>query len=314
MTPLDVVIVAPEDDLHARAVRAELDRLRARAECVDLTGLATRHVMRLALGDSEQCRITRGDGTEIDLRDARTIWWRRPAAPDGLVADDWRRTTFVADEWAHFCESIEWCTDSRWVNHPSAERAASRRVLQLKQARAAGLRVPATLVTNDRSAVLELAAVDEAIVYKRIGVSRDGPPVPTRLLREEDMSRLDDLAACPAIFQEYIPAASDIRTTFVGGECYSVEIHSEQGKFPTDSRLDLSVPIEPHDLDDGVVERLRALMSELGLVFGAIDLRLTPDGEYVFLEINPSGQFLFAELLTGLPLASRLARFLVAAD
>ena len=41
---------------------------------------------------------------------------------------------------------------------------------------------------------------------------------------------------------------------------------------------------------------LRGVMRRLGLAFGAFDLRLTPEGEYVFLEVNPSGQFLFLEL------------------
>ena len=30
----------------------------------------------------------------------------------------------------------------------------------------------------------------------------------------------------------------------------------------------------------------------LGLLYGAIDMILTPSGEYVFLEVNESGQFL----------------------
>jgi hypothetical protein len=51
-------------------------------------------------------------------------------------------------------------------------------------------------------------------------------------------------------------------------------------------------------------------MQHLGLVYGAIDLRLTPENEYVFLEVNPSGQYLFVELLTGVPLSDRMAHCL----
>jgi glutathione synthase/RimK-type ligase-like ATP-grasp enzyme len=52
----------------------------------------------------------------------------------------------------------------------------------------------------------------------------------------------------------------------------------------------------------------------MGLVYGAIDLRLTPDGEYVFLEINPAGQFLYIEGATGLPIAAEMARTLATRD
>jgi hypothetical protein len=53
--------------------------------------------------------------------------------------------------------------------------------------------------------------------------------------------------------------------------------------------------IEAIDLPADVRRRIRKLMSRLGLVYGAIDLRLTSDGQHVFLEINPAGQWLFVE-------------------
>jgi len=48
-------------------------------------------------------------------------------------------------------------------------------------------------------------------------------------------------------------------------------------------------------------------MRRLGLEYGAIDLRLTPEGQYVFLEINPAGQFLWIEMATGQKIAAALA-------
>jgi hypothetical protein len=53
--------------------------------------------------------------------------------------------------------------------------------------------------------------------------------------------------------------------------------------------------------------KLHALMQRLGLVYGAIDLRLTPEGRDVFFEINPAGQFLYIEYATGQPIAAALA-------
>jgi hypothetical protein len=44
---------------------------------------------------------------------------------------------------------------------------------------------------------------------------------------------------------------------------------------------------------------------------GIFDVKLTDDGEPVFLEINSQGQFLFVEALTDLPLADHFAAFLV---
>lgn len=36
-------------------------------------------------------------------------------------------------------------------------------------------------------------------------------------------------------------------------------------------------------------------MARLGLLFGCIDLMVTPDDDYVFLEVNEMGQFLWIE-------------------
>ena len=59
---------------------------------------------------------------------------------------------------------------------------------------------------------------------------------------------------------------------------------------------------------------LLALMRRLGLWYGAIDLRRAPDGEYVFLEINPAGQWLFVEYATDQPISHELATLLARLD
>jgi hypothetical protein len=53
----------------------------------------------------------------------------------------------------------------------------------------------------------------------------------------------------------------------------------------------------PAELPAEVDARCRRLLHELGLVFGCIDLILTPSGEHVFLEVNEMGQFLWLDEL-----------------
>jgi glutathione synthase/RimK-type ligase-like ATP-grasp enzyme len=52
----------------------------------------------------------------------------------------------------------------------------------------------------------------------------------------------------------------------------------------------------------------------LGLCFGAIDLILTPDGEYVFLEVNLNGQWAYIEDLLGLPISAAIAEMLICGE
>jgi glutathione synthase/RimK-type ligase-like ATP-grasp enzyme len=52
----------------------------------------------------------------------------------------------------------------------------------------------------------------------------------------------------------------------------------------------------------------------MGLSYGAIDMILTPDGRYVFLEINPNGQYYWIEQMTGLPISDAVCDLLIAGD
>lgn len=53
--------------------------------------------------------------------------------------------------------------------------------------------------------------------------------------------------------------------------------------------------VEPFELPEEVAKRIRLFMQKMGLVFGAFDVIVTPDDEYVFLEVNEQGQFLWIE-------------------
>ena len=119
----------------------------------------------------------------------------------------------------------------------------------------------------------------------------------------------------PVIFQEHIPAVVDLRVTIVGDELFAAEIGSQKTAYPVDFRMDMDrAEVRAHKLPDEIERRLHALMDTAGIVYGAADLRLTPEGEYVFLEINPAGQWLFVERLTGQPITAALCAYLMAHD
>ena len=137
----------------------------------------------------------------------------------------------------------------------------------------------------------------------------------TRLVGDQELAVLDNVRYAPVIFQEYIPADVDLRVTVVGDELFAAAIHSQESEYPVDFRMDMAnTRIEAAELPRDIAERLLDLMGRLGLVYGAIDLRRTPDGRHVFLEVNPAGQWLFVEQATGQPIAAALARLLLAHD
>jgi glutathione synthase/RimK-type ligase-like ATP-grasp enzyme len=72
--------------------------------------------------------------------------------------------------------------------------------------------------------------------------------------------------------------------------------------------------MRPTVLPDDVVGALLRLLKAAGLRYGAVDMRRTPDGRHVFLEVNPAGQWRFVEQVTGQPITAAMARLLTALD
>jgi glutathione synthase/RimK-type ligase-like ATP-grasp enzyme len=103
----------------------------------------------------------------------------------------------------------------------------------------------------------------------------------------------------------------DLRITVVGDQLYAAEIDARRTSYPFDMRMVIGeAPVEVVELPSAVREKILCLMRELGLVYGAIDMRRTTDGEFFFLEVNPAGQWLFVEQRTGLPISKALPELL----
>jgi glutathione synthase/RimK-type ligase-like ATP-grasp enzyme len=116
------------------------------------------------------------------------------------------------------------------------------------------------------------------------------------------------------IFQRFVPAVADLRITVVDGEVFVAEIRSD-ADHQVDYRPGLHLArVRPATVPDTVADGLRQLMKLLNVSFGAIDMRLTPDGDYVFLEINPAGEYLFVSRRTGQPIPQAIAAALTRHD
>jgi glutathione synthase/RimK-type ligase-like ATP-grasp enzyme len=100
--------------------------------------------------------------------------------------------------------------------------------------------------------------------------------------------------------------------TIIGDEVFAAAVDVRDLDYDVDVRLNINAKHVAHALPDDIADKLRAMMRRLGLVYGAIDLRLTADGRYIFLEINPAGQFLYVEQQTGQPITAALAARLAA--
>ena len=76
-------------------------------------------------------------------------------------------------------------------------------------------------------------------------------------------------------------------------------------------QLELSdIHHEVFELGTILKKQIGKLMDYYDLEFSACDFILKPDGELVFLELNPNGQWLWLEYKTGFDLTDRFIDFL----
>ena len=98
-----------------------------------------------------------------------------------------------------------------------------------------------------------------------------------------------------------------MRSYVLGHTVYTVEIRSAA----LDFRDDRTAAVLPVALPAAVQAQCRAIAQTLCLTWTAIDWRLTPWGDYVFLEANPSPMFLHVERHTGFPITQELVHLLM---
>jgi hypothetical protein len=309
-----ILVISHTHDAHAVTVMERLRQHGAAATLFDTarlpreTPLTIRH--DASTGWSASAHY---DGEPLDFGGVRSVWWRRPQ-PFGLHPDVEAPESrgFMLGE-AHAAVAGLWSLlDARWLNDPDMDERAGRKAWQLKVARSVGLEIPATCITSDPVAARAFAAARPGkTIYKAFSAT-ETTWRETRVLKEEEASLLDAVRFAPVIFQDYVEALVDLRITVIDGQIFAAEIHSQTTEYIHDFRMAMhQARIAPHALPETVATGLRALMAALGLVYGAIDMRLTPDGRYVFLEINPAGQWLFIEEATKQPITACLVETLV---
>jgi len=190
-------------------------------------------------------------------------------------------------------------------------------MLQHQAAATVGMPMPETLYTNSpREVRAFVRRKGGQVVYKPFMATAWGDATQrwmpyTALLHDETLIA-DNLRLTPGIFQELVPKSHEVRITMMGRRGFSAAIYSQE---TSTGRLDWrragsELRLEPIEAPQVVEERCVALLEELGLVFGCFDFVVTPDGHYLFLEVNEAGQFLFVERTCGLPLLDAFSSFL----
>lgn len=317
------VLLSQAGDPHIAPVREALIRLGMTVLCCDLADFPQQLQVSAQLSASPWGGKLCYQGQEYALDEITSVWWRRPQrshAPDGYgpAAQTWLDQEAYYGFLGLLLGSPEGGSPF-WVSRPQRIRAAEFKASQLAAAQSLGLRTPRTLLTNEpvvaREFYEQLAGrvICKPVWKSQLPLSGEVPEQPrflyTNQVRSEHLGWMDGVRATMHCFQERIEKACDVRVIVIGRRVFAVEIHAQTERARLDWRrayADLRYAV--HQLPPQLEQTLLSLVRLFGLQYSAMDLLLTPAGEYIWLELNPNGQFLWVAEPTGLPLAEAIAQ------
>lgn len=321
---MTILILSHPMDIHAVAVA---EGLRRKEASVSLWHTADFPVLSgESVGIRQQGVQIKVSGPEISIKEDEigAVWHRRPwtqPAKDILHPAD---RLFARQNCEAFRRSLFHllAPGAFWVNPPTASDLSSQKIIQQYVAVQCGLSMPDTLYSNDPDEIrCFIAAQGGQVIFKILTGApwRDdrtrwvsySTPITTGQLVDDDILR-----QTPSIYQAIVPKEYELRVTFMGRQSFTARILSQETQ---EGKLDWrraysELAMEPAEIPEEIREHCLLLMERLGIVFGCFDFIVTPDGQYVFLEVNEMGQFLFVEEYTGLPLLDAFCDFLLTAD
>ena len=247
---------------------------------------------------SEKVKLSLNDNSDLSK-----IWLHRGRLQIGAARQsNTHINNYLAKEQDSVLKSLENIlkSEGRYIGSYLKE-VENYKMEMLYLAAKAGLEIPDTLVTTSKAELLSFYTARKKIITKDLRYpvnikTQNGifTSVGTLLVEKEMIDFMEE-AFAPLFVQEYTEKQYEARVFVFMDKLYAMAIFS-QGSNTTaidyrnynDENPNRMVPVHlPPDIE----EKVRRFMKEAGLDSGSIDLIVTPEGKYIFLEVNPQGQF-----------------------
>jgi glutathione synthase/RimK-type ligase-like ATP-grasp enzyme len=322
--PSTVLVITNDHDEHADAVIQELHRRDVPVFRFHPEDFPDAYSISIDIQDGRIDGEIGNEQRRVAFRDICAAWFRRSrrlfAAPPTLNPQYGDVENFVKMQSGATVTMLYGSLRTLWVGHPFKLRQAEIKALQLAEASMAGLKTPTTLISNDptrAAAFVDALGETECAIKPLIAVRADDAegsrlPLTTTLPRGH---ALDSVALAPTTFQPYIDKAYELRCVVIGEKIFAAKLNSQANEITRkDWRAgapgNAEVEHEVYDLPEHVEAALHRLMRSFDINFASIDIIVTPEGDFVFLDLNPNGQWLWLEEELGLPLVASMADLL----
>jgi hypothetical protein len=303
------LIATAANDIHAIVVAHALRHLGHECFRWVTSDYPTAQLCTVSFDKSEKITIDCRDGM-FSMSPSRMdfVFWNRRVVSDHRVLDELCEADRIvaARESKAFVQSFVALLDraSVCINKVFAAKRAESKPLQLHVAKISGFKIPETIVTNDPARIHAFVNRD----YTRTLAKPFSPTVwKSDALDHISRSAILDrgvlpgsrvLQTCPMIFQSYVEKDFEVRITCFRDLPVAVRLDSQlmdASKVDWRAVSPARLGLKRIEIPSEVERACQQIMKILDLEFGCIDMVVTPNGEWVFLELNQMGQFLWIE-------------------
>lgn len=254
----------------------------------------------------EDWQITSSTGTVFGNQ-VQSIYYRKPMLPDLRMFEP-RYHAMIQRDIISLINGIADSFPGVVLTKPSVLRKTENKIFQLICAKKYGFQIPQSYIGNSNQVCMDFSMCESIIKPVSTGKTygTDGCEIyQTNLFHDFR----DDVSLTPVYLQSYVPKAYEVRVTIIGKDVYPIRID-------TQNRIDWRTDYQNHQyseipIPNAIVHKCFQLMEDFSLAFGAFDFIVTPDGQWVFLEVNPNGQWLWLELSLGLTISEKIIRYLL---
>ncbi len=270
------------------------------------------------------------DGTSVNLSEVSIIWFRRWIRY-GEIREKISKLNLeknltiglkdnLIKEIATFSISIfKYFDDKKWLDHPIHVGATGKKIELLKIAQSIGLKIPSTIISNNKKDIKAFFDTHQRVITKPIAevqyfiVEEKAYPIRTQEIYYSDIENAQNLFL--SLFQELIEKTYELRIFYLDGAFYSMAIFSQNDQqTQVDFRnynFEKSNRMIPYQLSKEIEDKLKLLFKDLQLTHGSVDIIRNTKGEYIFLEVNPVGQFGMVSKPCNYYLEEKIAQYLM---
>ncbi|MBZ5492247.1 MAG: hypothetical protein LAO76_15060 [Acidobacteriia bacterium] len=319
---MKILITAPENDSHTAPLKWALEQAGYSVACWAGLGWAETKQASISLLANTQLKF----GHHL-VESGDVVWIRKPVDPKPNPQTAPEDAKFAANEYRSFFDSLMYLLEAlpvRVVNKYAASRFITNKSVQLVLARACGMNVPRTLMTNSPQAVREyFRGNPQRMICKtfstHIWEKEQGGPVMVTETFELSADKLPSdevLTYAPAIYQELVVKKFDVRMVLLGAAVYSYALHSLKGALDwrgdaTQGLVRVEAVITPPEVEKSVL----AFAAKSGIACGSFDFAIDNQDRWWFLEVNEGGQFLWLDAANaGLHVQEKFLAFLTSPE